>query len=155
MATRSNTVVIAPDGAETILYRHHDGYLDGAGRDLAESMLAADSAPALVSALLAREVHSFLTGHLLGKSYERVNGYAGDAEYVYRVRYGDGEPTVEVCHGFGWDEAEDARGKIRPLSAYVRALNTLTRRQERRWLSRQPEGQAPASPFTYLAAEAA
>ena len=79
MSTRSNTI-IKQNSNETILYKHHDGYLDGVGVYLKEIL------EKYGFELFAKDYLNILNTEDPRLTYfEEVGDLAGDSEYIYVV----------------------------------------------------------------------
>ena len=127
MATRSLTVFEGADGKEiAVLYRHHDGYPDGHGRELAGFL----SDGIMVNGIRDRNVKQFngmgcLAAQVIAHFKKEVGAFylyaAGTRnvreDYVYIVRGQEGlEPTIEVV-GEGFNG---------PASTYKKWIDTPT-----------------------------
>ena len=105
MSTRCNLLVESGE-TKLFIYHHHDGYLEGVGRDLLDRL----------KKLLASDVgkwaraHEFVTGLLSDKNeeYEVTVGWHGDIEYSYRIVFGD-DGDVSI----GWHTSHEARSNFR------------------------------------------
>lgn len=98
MGTRSN-IVIEVGSSRVYLYRHWDGYLAGAGRDIYSKLVAAGSnADQFLRSLMAEMDEA--TSYRPAKGvYELTSEVHGDIEYLYFVRFSDrGSREPEI----GW-----------------------------------------------------
>ena len=81
MSTRSNTIVRDQiTGEQIILYRHHDGYLSGAGFDLLEYVRKMTTQKIPVN---VKDVSDWILDN--GDGYESTDGLHGDIEYLYTL----------------------------------------------------------------------
>ena len=81
MSTRSNTIVRDQiTGEQIILYRHHDGYLSGAGFDLLEYVRKMTTQKIPVN---VKDVSDWILDN--GDGYESTEGLHGDIEYLYTL----------------------------------------------------------------------
>lgn len=84
MSTRCNIIIKAENGAEILLYHHHDGYPVGVGHDLKFylSKLRYWYADRIANALMKDKAG------LNDKEYELTTGIHGDIEYAYVIDCG-------------------------------------------------------------------
>lgn len=87
MSTRCNIVI---EFGDTVLYvyRHHDGYLSGTGRDLVNLLKKEGKTPwKFISSLLGQRYEKQSYESEAHPVYETTNSIHGDIEYLYRIKF--------------------------------------------------------------------
>ena len=92
MGTRSN-MVVTYGNSKTIIYRHWDGYIEGAGYDIASTLINNPSPKDFVRELLNKKEQDSFTraGQYI---YELTSEIHGDIEYWYELNF----PTYYYEH---------------------------------------------------------
>ena len=107
MSTRSN-IFVDFNGERKQFYHHHDGYLDGVGKDLLVRMeMAIARARKDISYLVSTErvYKEFINLLEEEGSYEPEEiGLHGDIEYLYYVKFVPGKKYTVSCTKTQWQE---------------------------------------------------
>ena len=86
MSTRSN-IIIKNGRTEILLYRHHDGYLTGAGQELYDDLSNSDFDNVGQYFNIAKFTEKLLSQN---SNYRIDNQLGGDIEYLYTFEFEDG-----------------------------------------------------------------
>ena len=111
MSTRSN--IIIQDGSDKFyIYRHSDGYPEGAGKDLKKFMAKDkythwDGSKLATNLVRLNEPTDYGFGPKDYYPYEITTGVHGDIEYLYLITLTDTESQLQCYKVVGWDAPEE------------------------------------------------
>lgn len=159
MGTRSN-LVIEVGSSRVYIYRHWDGYLAGAGRDIYSKLLMAGSNPEQFLRAILAEMDEATSYRPAQGVYHLTSEVHGDIEYLYVVRFSDRasrEPEVGWANfrpGDDQPRSLNAVGALGSLETFKAAVNRAIVEQNRRLAElkrEQPAHYGDAEPEAVLA----
>jgi hypothetical protein len=142
MSTRTN-IIVKNGETKLFLYRHHDGYLAGAGADLAiELRKAGQNCTAFVAGLLGKQYEA--TSYCGPRPiYEVTSELHGDIEYAYVVKFDRNQqkaPQIGFAQrGKGEQEVELYQVSMGSLQRFVGEVNAAIAAQNARLRELQAE----------------